>query len=680
MTAGSNDGWGRSFTLMAMVAMIRCRRILLLLFATTTLATCGCGQKGTQSSDAPILPPALEPALGHTSATASADDLREKSQQAVTNRVVNAKSTAIDVSNVHVRLTPADQIARKQDAHADDWDSEQTAQQVDAQMASLARHLSNMAKNSPPAADVELSELEGLATPNFRCGNLRPLPLTSTHLPGEFTVRREQAHDGERAELSGARGLGQALKQLIGIEAVEVNVKAKFKLIHIDANHVDANHSEIETRSFYESTIHSPQQTVQQSALWECHWQRPPDAGGTLRLTSIEVTKFEEVEIANEPAALFSDCTASVLGDTEAYQLQVRRGLPYWSQRISREFISELGLHGLAVGDVNGDGLDDLYVCDAGGLPNRLYVQEPGGTAREVAAESGVDLLEESVSALLVDLDNDGDQDLVIATDPIVQIAENDGLGRFTLRSGFYADTDTFSLSAVDYDNDRDLDIYICGYNARRPDPSGSELPFPLPYHDANNGGRNILLANEGKLTFTDVTKRVGLDESNSRFSLAAAWEDYDNDGDVDLYVANDFGRNCLYQNNGGKFTNVAAAAGVEDQASGMSVSWGDYDRDGWMDLYISNMFSAAGNRVTYQRQFKEGPAGDDVAGLRRMARGNSLFRNNGDGTFRDVSEEADVTMGRWAWGSRFVDFNNDGWQDLVVANGYMTNDDTGDL
>ena len=144
--------------------------------------------------------------------------------------------------------------------------------------------------------------------------------------------------------------------------------------------------------------------------------------------------------------------------------------------------------------------------------------------------------------------------------------------------------------------------------------------------------------------------------------------------------MANDFGRNNLYRNDDGKFEDVAAEAGVEDISAGMSVTWGDYDNDGQMDLYVSNMFSSAGNRIAYQRNFNTQATGQIRSELQRHARGNSLFRNTGEGTFEDVSIDTGVTMGRWAWSSNFVDLNNDGWEDIVVANGFLTNDDTQDL
>jgi hypothetical protein len=188
------------------------------------------------------------------------------------------------------------------------------------------------------------------------------------------------------------------------------------------------------------------------------------------------------------------------------------------------------------------------------------------------------------------------------------------------------------------------------------------------------------LLANQGAWHFEDVTKQVGLDVNNRRFSYAAAWSDFDLDGDLDLYVANDFGRNNLYRNDDGIFHDVAAEFGVEDISAGMSASWSDFDRDGDFDVYVGNMYSSAGNRIAYQHAFQ--PQADDATRhqLQRHARGNSLFRNDGV-VFTDISVESNVTMGRWAWSSNFVDLNNDGWDDIVVANGFVTSqNDTEDL
>ena len=161
---------------------------------------------------------------------------------------------------------------------------------------------------------------------------------------------------------------------------------------------------------------------------------------------------------------------------------------------------------------------------------------------------------------------------------------------------------------------------------------------------------------------------------------------DFDNDGDQDLYVSNDFGRNNLFRNDAGpqpgsrKFTDIAPSAKVEDIGPGMSAAWGDYDRDGRMDIYVANMFSAAGTRITTQKQFKTGTDQNIRNRFRRFARGNTLFRNTGEG-FEDVSVQTGVTVGRWAWGSNFVDLNNDAWPDFVVANGYLSSErDSGDL
>ncbi len=111
-----------------------------------------------------------------------------------------------------------------------------------------------------------------------------------------------------------------------------------------------------------------------------------------------------------------------------------------------------------------------------------------------------------------------------------------------------------------------------------------------------------------------------------------------------------------------------------------MSVSWGDINRDGRMDLYVGNMFSSAGSRVTQQESFQPHADPAQRSVYRRMAKGNSLFLQNETGQFVDISQRAGAQMGRWAWSSVFTDFNNDGWEDLIVANGYITAADSTDL
>ena len=110
-----------------------------------------------------------------------------------------------------------------------------------------------------------------------------------------------------------------------------------------------------------------------------------------------------------------------------------------------------------------------------------------------------------------------------------------------------------------------------------------------------------------------------------------------------------------------------------------MSVSWGDANRDGRMDLYVGNMFSAAGGRIARQSAFSPSSTDEERDALLRFARGNTLLMQQ-EGGFADQSLSAGVTMGRWAWSSLFADINNDGWEDLLVANGYITTPDSGDL
>jgi hypothetical protein len=447
----------------------------------------------------------------------------------------------------------------------------------------------------------------------------------------------------------------------------------KFKIVR-----VDRVNDRIKSEQLFSISYQTETRLIEIQSRWSIDWL---SNGGDLKIESIGVSDFER-SITSTPAPLFSDVTASIIGGNDCFQSQLSFGLNHWLERLPvRAMLNRFGTPGLAMGDVNGDGLDDLYLCQEPGLPNRLFLQNADGTALEAAREWGVDWIDDSRSALLVDLDNDGDQDLVVATYGALVIAVNENGEGFKIASALPTSGSTASLASADYDGDGLLDLYVCAYVESDDGSSLGASGERFVYHDARNGAPNSLYRNSGNLNFIDVTEKTGLTANNHRWSFSASWEDFDNDGDQDLYVANDYGRNNLYRNDEGIFTDIAAEAGVEDSASGMAASWGDYDQDGSMDLYISNMFSSAGNRIVSQQQFK--PESDEELRGRflRFARGNTLLRNLGNGSFADTSESAGVTLGRWAWGSNFIDVNNDSWQDLVVANGYLSSDeDSGDL
>ncbi len=462
--------------------------------------------------------------------------------------------------------------------------------------------------------------------------------------------------------------------------------------IHFKIVGVEREGAKVRTRQYVAASGLVSDGMLEQHAVWSAWWVWNADAAESAPLLQrLELDDFEEIRADLPSDVLFRDATAAVLSGNPSYSEQMLRGLNHWLERMQDvQYFPLLGAAGLAAGDVNGDGLDDLFVCQETGLPNKLFLRNPDGTASDVSAAAAVDWLEATRSALLLDLDNDGDQDLVASLIGSLLFLSNDGAGHFTLRETVATGDDTMSLAAADYDLDGDVDVYICvNYaNDRTAHGTGEGLAAAgadFVYHDANNGGGNSLFRNDGDFRFLDVTRDVGLDVNNRRYSLAAAWEDFDNDGDQDLYVANDYGRNNLFRNDRTEqglpfFVDVAGLAGAEDSASGMSVSWGDYDQDGWMDCYVGNMFSSAGNRITFQSQFKPGSSGEVRTRLQRFARGNTLLRNQGTGVFDDVSSDAAVTMGRWAWSSSFVDVNNDSRDDLIVANGYITTEDTGDL
>jgi Flp pilus assembly protein TadD len=399
--------------------------------------------------------------------------------------------------------------------------------------------------------------------------------------------------------------------------------------------------------------------------------------------TEGKLAEFEPLEetLARSTEPLFADVTAARFGTEESFQKQLLYGVPYWRSRIdSASGIDVYGQNGIAVGDIDNDGWDEVYVCQPGGLPNRLYKRRTDGTFEDITGRAGVGLLDNTACALFVDFRNSGRQDLVVLTSggPLLFLNQGDGAFRIKPEAFHFQNppAGTFTgMSAADYDGDGRVDLYLCAYIYFQ---SEDQYSYPAPYHDANNGPPNFLFRNElspnGDGAFEDVTEAAGLNENNDRYSFAPAWCDYDGDGRPDLYVANDFGRNNLYKNEGGGFRDVAAEAGVEDLGPGMSATWLDYDNDGRPDLYVTNMWSAAGQRLIESEPF--GPIAND--GLqepyRRHAKGNTLYRNRGDGTFEETSPAERVEMGRWSWTGDALDFDCDGTPEIYVTAGMITN------
>lgn len=556
------------------------------------------------------------------------------------------------------------------DAGADkSWAAEAFASRAATQLGALAEILK--------AGDVDPDKLSRIAATNARSDTLYPSDTKTVTVGGGIRVDRWSLANSAAPRDSVAvlqDSLAVAIERLqTSLGGAPTAARIKFKILAVQpvASHTQPSvRRRWSTTVRYEAFAERDGRRRQQVATWNVSWSTPSDHESALPL--IDGIRIVDFEATSTSIALFTDVTRGALRSDNSSEYQLARGAEYWHGKI--DALGEwnfMGHNGIAIGDVNGDGLDDVYVAMGTGLPNQLLIQQADGTVRDTAMEANVAWLDDTKGVILADMDNDGDADLLCAIGPSIVLCHNDGTGSFGKFVSMRAPTAAsfYSLSVADYDLDGDLDIYGCRYVKLR-----YGVSIPMPFHDANNGPSNHLLRNDGGGVFVDVTSEVGLSAGNTRFSLAATWADYDDDGDVDLYVANDFGRNNLYRNDGGTFVDVAAVAGVEDQAAGMGASWSDFDLDGDLDLYVSNMFSSAGRRIAYQPAFMKGADASARSGAQRHSLGNSLFANNGAGGFSDVSDEAGVRMGRWAWGAKFVDVNNDGWDDIVVPNGFLTN------
>ena len=381
---------------------------------------------------------------------------------------------------------------------------------------------------------------------------------------------------------------------------------------------------------------------------------------------------------AQSPQPFFRDVTQHVFGSVPSFRDQLLPGNPYWRARLdSASGIDVYGNQGISVADIDGDGIDEIYVCQPGGLPNRLYKIRADGTSQDITERSGLGVLDETTCALFADFSNSGRQDAVILRSSGPLLFLNRGDGTFVEKPGAFhfktAPQGSFTgMAAADFDRDGRLDLYLCCYIYFQ---SEDQYQYPAPYEDARNGPPNFLFRNLGAaegLVFEDVTAETGMNENNNRFSFAPAWCDFDGDGWPDLFVANDFGRGNLYRNRNGKFRDEAKQAGLDGAGPGMSASWFDYDGDGRPDLYVSDMWTAPGQRVIADAAFK--PATRDREGYHRHTKGNCLYRNKGDGTFEETGAKEAVEMGRWAWSSGGFDWDLDGVPEIFIAAGMVTN------
>jgi hypothetical protein len=365
-----------------------------------------------------------------------------------------------------------------------------------------------------------------------------------------------------------------------------------------------------------------------------------------------------------------------------------------------KDFIVETTGAGVALWDFDDDGLLDIYLVNGSSLdrlrrgeaaPRAALFRNLGdGTFRDVTGETGTANERWGQGVCAGDVDNDGRPELYVTNFGANRLYRRTG-DRFedaAAKAGVAVDTWSTGCAFGDYDGDGWLDLYVAGYVAfdpakPPPSPPASSVTAPAPGAAATGpvgmgatlaagatfctyrsepvmcgplgltGAPDHLFRNNRDGTFTDVTKAAGVEDTRRLFGFGVAWFDMDDDGRLDLFVANDSGPNYLYRNRGdGRFEDVSYPSGAALDGNGrtqahMGVAVGDYDNDGRNDLHVTNF-------------------ADDF---------NVLYRNTGGAAFADVSFVsgiARVSIPFLGWGTDFLDYDNDGWLDLLVVNGHV--------
>jgi hypothetical protein len=340
-----------------------------------------------------------------------------------------------------------------------------------------------------------------------------------------------------------------------------------------------------------------------------------------------------------------------------------------------QRYIVESMSGGLALIDYDRDGWPDIYFTNAPTVELALHGQKArsalfhnnhDGTFTDVTDKAGVGFPCWANGVSVGDYNNDGWPDMLVTCFGGVVLYRNNGDGTFTdaTRAAGLSGDNMWAAGAAfgDYDGDGWQDLFVSHYVDLRLDSLpvfGSSKTCKYMGIDVQCGPRGLkgspdsLYHNNGDGTFTDVSKKAGVDDPDHRFGLTAIWMDFDNDGKLDLFVANDGQPNYLYKGDGaGKFEDIALTSGVAENEDGveqanMGLALGDYLHTGRMSLAISHF----DNEYT------------------------AFYRNDGAMSFTDVSVAAGMvrgTKGYVGWGDAFVDFNNDGWGDFFVVNGHV--------
>jgi enediyne biosynthesis protein E4 len=325
--------------------------------------------------------------------------------------------------------------------------------------------------------------------------------------------------------------------------------------------------------------------------------------------------------------------------------------------RLERVMTWVTSIHaGGCAADYDGDGDVDFYLVTAKqGRPNALLANDGSGTFEDVAADAGVaDLNDDdsvSMSCFFADLDNDRDQDLFVAAYGRCRLLINDGAGRFTekgVAAGLKERGNAGTALPFDFDGDGWLDVMVGRYFPHDMRALTTTRIFPTTWVNARNGASNLLYRNNRDGTFTEVAGALKVNDTG--WTLAIGAGDLDGDGDLDLYVANDFGPDVVYRNDGnGSFTDVSMLSIGSDGDAGMNAEIADFDNDGRLDVYVTNITNSV------------------------FDQGNMLWRNTGNFEFENVSRQQRVRNGGWGWAAKFFDYDHDGVQDLFTVNGFVT-------